>query len=248
MTGFGRAEALTDGFAVTVEARSVNHRHLDIALRLPRALAAFEMDARRLIAAAARARAHRRHRAGRCRRRANPRSRSSSTRRSPPSTSSRRGHLAATAGLAGTSRSRGCSSARVSCAPKSRETSASALPWPPVAEVLGRALDELVDRRADRRRALGPELSACTPRWAQVDTMAARAPAAVAPSRGAAARAHRRAARRRRGRRGAHPHRGGDLGREDGRPGRADAARARTSTAGGAPRPVAAPWAGRSTS
>src|SRR5262249_37075879 len=30
MTGFGRAEALSDGFAVTVEARSVNHRHLDI--------------------------------------------------------------------------------------------------------------------------------------------------------------------------------------------------------------------------
>src|SRR5215470_5613464 len=49
MTGFGRAEAITDGFAITVEARSVNHRHLDIALRLPRALAAVEMDARRLI-------------------------------------------------------------------------------------------------------------------------------------------------------------------------------------------------------
>src|SRR5215472_9400089 len=49
MTGFGRAEAIADGFAVTVEARSVNHRHLDIALRLPRTLAAIEMDARRLI-------------------------------------------------------------------------------------------------------------------------------------------------------------------------------------------------------
>src|SRR5213593_2719442 len=49
MTGFGRAEAVSDGFALTVEARSVNHRHLDIALRLPRALAAIEMDARRLI-------------------------------------------------------------------------------------------------------------------------------------------------------------------------------------------------------
>src|SRR5437867_11362459 len=49
MTGFGRAEAGGDGVAVTVEARSVNHRHLDIALRLPRTLGAFEMDARRLI-------------------------------------------------------------------------------------------------------------------------------------------------------------------------------------------------------
>src|SRR5712691_12724973 len=49
MTGFGRAEATGDAAAVTVEARSVNHRHLDIALRLPRALGACEMDARRLI-------------------------------------------------------------------------------------------------------------------------------------------------------------------------------------------------------
>src|SRR2546427_798190 len=51
MTGFGRAEATGDAATVTVEARSVNHRHLDIALRLPRALGAFEMDARRLIQA-----------------------------------------------------------------------------------------------------------------------------------------------------------------------------------------------------
>src|SRR2546428_12870834 len=49
MTGFGRAEATGDAATVTVEARSVNHRHLDIALRLPRALGSFEMDARRLI-------------------------------------------------------------------------------------------------------------------------------------------------------------------------------------------------------
>src|SRR2546422_11752285 len=49
MTGFGRAEGGADAMTVTVEARSVNHRHLDIALRLPRALGSFEMDARRLI-------------------------------------------------------------------------------------------------------------------------------------------------------------------------------------------------------
>ena len=49
MTGFGRAEATGDAATVTVEARSVNHRHLDIALRLPRALGPFEMDARRMI-------------------------------------------------------------------------------------------------------------------------------------------------------------------------------------------------------
>jgi uncharacterized protein (TIGR00255 family) len=51
MTGFGRAEVRGDTVVVSVEARSVNHRHLDVAIRLPRALAALEMDARRAIAA-----------------------------------------------------------------------------------------------------------------------------------------------------------------------------------------------------
>ena len=51
MTGFGRAEAASPIAIVSVEARSVNHRHLDIAIRLPRALAAFEPDVRRLIQA-----------------------------------------------------------------------------------------------------------------------------------------------------------------------------------------------------
>jgi uncharacterized protein (TIGR00255 family) len=49
MTGFGRAEATGAAFVVTVEARSLNHRHLDIALRLPAALATLEGDARRLV-------------------------------------------------------------------------------------------------------------------------------------------------------------------------------------------------------
>jgi uncharacterized protein (TIGR00255 family) len=49
MTGFGRAEASGEAIAVTVEARSVNHRHLDVALRLPRALASLELEARRLV-------------------------------------------------------------------------------------------------------------------------------------------------------------------------------------------------------
>src|SRR3989442_971762 len=48
MTGFGRAEASGESIAVTVEARSVNHRHLDVALRLPRAFAALELEARPL--------------------------------------------------------------------------------------------------------------------------------------------------------------------------------------------------------
>ena len=51
MTGFGRAEASGESIAVTVEARSVNHRHLDVALRLPRTLTSLELDARRLVQA-----------------------------------------------------------------------------------------------------------------------------------------------------------------------------------------------------
>lgn len=49
MTGFGRGEASGESIAVTVEVRSVNHRHLDVALRLPRSLAALELDVRRLV-------------------------------------------------------------------------------------------------------------------------------------------------------------------------------------------------------
>ena len=49
MTGFGRAEASDARLVVGVEARSVNHRHLEIAIRLPRALSSLEMDARRLV-------------------------------------------------------------------------------------------------------------------------------------------------------------------------------------------------------
>src|SRR2546428_577752 len=47
MTGFGRAEVSAGPVAISVEARSLNHRHLDVTLRLPRALADLEMDARR---------------------------------------------------------------------------------------------------------------------------------------------------------------------------------------------------------
>jgi uncharacterized protein (TIGR00255 family) len=49
MTGFGRAEGSSEAWTVAVEARSVNHRHLDIALRLPGALASLEIEARRLV-------------------------------------------------------------------------------------------------------------------------------------------------------------------------------------------------------
>jgi len=49
MTGYGRAEVEGEKFTMTVEARSVNHRHLDIVLKLPRSLTSLELEARRVI-------------------------------------------------------------------------------------------------------------------------------------------------------------------------------------------------------
>ena len=42
MTGFGRASFRTGGIAFEVEVRSVNHRHLDLRVRLPRLLSTLE--------------------------------------------------------------------------------------------------------------------------------------------------------------------------------------------------------------
>ncbi len=57
MTGYGRATAESDGREITVELRSVNHRFLDVAFRLPRSFAYLEEPARQAIAAVA-ARGH----------------------------------------------------------------------------------------------------------------------------------------------------------------------------------------------
>ena len=42
MTGFGRAEAERNGRSLTAEVRSVNHRFLEVSIRLPRGLQVFE--------------------------------------------------------------------------------------------------------------------------------------------------------------------------------------------------------------
>ena len=42
MTGFGRASRERESFGIEVEARSVNHRHLDLRVRLPRSLGDLE--------------------------------------------------------------------------------------------------------------------------------------------------------------------------------------------------------------
>jgi len=49
MTGYGHAEVAGVRLSLSVECKSLNHRHLDIALRLPRGLSALELDARRVI-------------------------------------------------------------------------------------------------------------------------------------------------------------------------------------------------------
>ena len=49
MTGYGRAEARGSRLAVVVEARSLNHRFLEIVVKLPRALSAHEPAVRQLV-------------------------------------------------------------------------------------------------------------------------------------------------------------------------------------------------------
>ena len=49
MTGYGRVEAFLDGRSIVVEAKSVNHRFLEIALRMPSALFPLEMEYKKKI-------------------------------------------------------------------------------------------------------------------------------------------------------------------------------------------------------
>src|SRR3989338_10008814 len=49
MTGYGQAKSRIGKRQCSVELRSVNHRHLDISVRLPASLSAFESELRKLI-------------------------------------------------------------------------------------------------------------------------------------------------------------------------------------------------------
>ncbi len=51
MTGFGRAAFEVEGVGFSVEIRSVNHRHLDASVRLPRLLSALETEVKRRLRA-----------------------------------------------------------------------------------------------------------------------------------------------------------------------------------------------------
>jgi len=180
MTGFGRAEAVTDGFAVTVEARSINHRHLDIALRLPRTLGTFEMDARHLIQSRL------------------ERGRIDVAVQVGPAPGQSTQQIRVDAALAAQYVEQARALGRAAglgedvsltwvlerpgvVRTEETETSASALAWSAVAEVLGRAIDELVAYRATEGGALAAELrTQHAALRAQVDAIAARTPAALA--------------------------------------------------------------------
>jgi uncharacterized protein (TIGR00255 family) len=49
MTGYGKGEASSDGLAINIELRSVNHRYADISIKAPRFLLPFENELRKLI-------------------------------------------------------------------------------------------------------------------------------------------------------------------------------------------------------
>ena len=49
MTGFGRGDEVRDGFSCQVEVRSLNHRFLDVVLKLPRGLNLYEDTAKEIV-------------------------------------------------------------------------------------------------------------------------------------------------------------------------------------------------------
>jgi uncharacterized protein (TIGR00255 family) len=183
MTGFGRAEVRGDTLVVTVEARSVNHRHLDIALRLPRALAALEVEARRAIG-------------GRL-----ERGRVDITvqvaavtelasQRIITDAALAREYLARARALAAEVADLGVTGGITLewllqrpgvVRTEEAEPAETAVPWAIFEQALGRALDELVARRTAEGERLAQELRSLHVELAAiVDTMARRAPAAVA--------------------------------------------------------------------
>jgi uncharacterized protein (TIGR00255 family) len=180
MTGFGRAEATGDTVTVTVEARSVNHRHLDIALRLPRALSAFEMDARRAIQSRLeRGRLDVAVQLGPAPGQSTQQIRVDAALAAQYVAEAR--ELGRAAGLGGEVTLAWVLERPGVVRMQDTEAPASGIAWPLLGEVLGRALDELVACRGTEGEALGVELRAQhTALRTQVDVIAARTPAALA--------------------------------------------------------------------
>ena len=180
MTGFGRAEVTGESIAVTVEARSVNHRHLDVAVRLPRALAFLELDARRLVQARL------------------ERGRVDVTVQVTPLTGSATQRVQVDGGLARAYLARAQALAAelgVASAPalewllerpgvmrlEDAEPVEPSAPWPLLERALTQALDDLVERRAAEGERLAEALRTLhADLGAAVDSMAIRAPASSA--------------------------------------------------------------------
>ena len=183
MTGFGRAEVRGDTLVITVEARSVNQRHLDVALRLPRALAALEMEARRAVAA--------RLERGRVDVAVQVTAvTEQTTQRVVSDAALAREYVARARALAAELADLGVGGSvtlewllqrpgvvRV----EEAEPTEAAVPWPLLEQALGRALDELVERRTAEGERLAQELrSLHADLTSIVEAMAARAPAGAA--------------------------------------------------------------------
>ena len=183
MTGFGRAEVRGDTLVVTVEARSVNHRHLDVALRLPRTLAPLEMDARRLVASRLeRGRVDVSVQATAVAEQA--------SQRLVTDVALAREYIARARALAAELADIGVIGSLTLewllqrpgvLRLEDAEPAETAVPWSMVEQALGRALDELVARRTAEGERLAQELRDLHAELAAiVATMASRAPAAVA--------------------------------------------------------------------
>jgi len=175
MTGFGRAELRGDTVVVSVEARSVNHRHLDVAIRLPRALAPLEMEARRAIAA--------RLERGRVdvavqvtTATGQPTQRVVADAALAREYASKAGALAAELGVRGDVPLAWLLE-RPGVVRLEEAEAAAEIPWSALEPALGRALDELVERRGAEGERLAQELrSLHAELGAIVETMAVRAP------------------------------------------------------------------------
>ena len=49
MTGFGRAEEITGDYKLSIEIKSVNHRYLDLNIKMPRRFFPFEAEIRNIV-------------------------------------------------------------------------------------------------------------------------------------------------------------------------------------------------------
>jgi len=180
MTGFGRSEVGGRTLTLSAEVRSVNHRHLDIAVRLPRALAAFEPDVRRLVQS--------RLERGRVEvsvQLAPAPGASSQTVRVDQALAAeyvaRGRELGGALGVTGDVTLAWLLERPGVVRLDEIDASGQEAAWPILADAVAKALDELVARRAAEGEALAAELGALrADLQAHVEVVAARMPAAVA--------------------------------------------------------------------